>query len=301
DGVDPGLWDGNITEGCVASVLWDIFDSGFDNDDNIDNQFNKTWKIMTEYNPDDIDQFYSYWELEYGDGDIVDLSEIYCHYMIYKAGLIFIQSTPSSADIYLDGVYEGKTGIPIINIPAGYHLLEVKLDGYSTYSEIIDINTDDELDRTVSLLPLTGSVSITSNPTGASVSIDGVDRGVTPLTISGISEGTHSLSISKSGYEEHTEILTVVVGQTTEVNVSLTVVGVIPFPGTTSPPLDLDQDGLYEDVNGDGVFSFGDIRTFFENYDVWIPANEPVACFDFDHNSVIGFGDVRALFLEWGS
>ncbi|KQC03080.1 MAG: hypothetical protein APR53_06040 [Methanoculleus sp. SDB] len=76
---------------------------------------------------------------------------------------------------------------------------------------------------------------------------------------------------------------------------------VIPLPGCTNPPLDPDQDGLFEDVNGDGVFSFGDIRLFFEYYDVWIPANEPIECFDFDGNSAIGFGDVRAHFWEWGT
>ncbi|NYT06359.1 MAG: hypothetical protein GKC04_08370, partial [Methanomicrobiales archaeon] len=76
---------------------------------------------------------------------------------------------------------------------------------------------------------------------------------------------------------------------------------VVPFPGCTNPPQDLDHDGLYEDVNGDGIFSFGDIRLFFEYYDVWIPANEPIACFDYDGNGFIGFGDVRALFWMWGT
>ncbi|KQC05827.1 MAG: hypothetical protein APR53_01950 [Methanoculleus sp. SDB] len=74
-----------------------------------------------------------------------------------------------------------------------------------------------------------------------------------------------------------------------------------PFPGYTALPKDPDGDRLFEDVNGDGVFSFGDIRTFFEYYDAWIPANEPIECFDYDDNAVIGFGDVRALFFEWGT
>ncbi|KQC04047.1 MAG: hypothetical protein APR53_00245 [Methanoculleus sp. SDB] len=32
-----------------------------------------------------------------------------------------------------------------------------------------------------------------------------------------------------------------------------------------------------------------------------MPANEPIECFDFDGNGFIGFGDVRALFWEWGT
>ncbi|KQC04704.1 MAG: hypothetical protein APR53_02965 [Methanoculleus sp. SDB] len=74
-----------------------------------------------------------------------------------------------------------------------------------------------------------------------------------------------------------------------------------PLPGYTNLPQDPDGDGLFEDVNGDSIFSFGDIRTFFEYYDAWIPANEPGECFDYDNNSMIGFGDVRALFTEWGT
>ncbi|KQC05625.1 MAG: hypothetical protein APR53_07085 [Methanoculleus sp. SDB] len=76
---------------------------------------------------------------------------------------------------------------------------------------------------------------------------------------------------------------------------------VIQLPSCSAPPLDPDQDGLYEDVNGDTLFSFGDIRLFFEYYDVWIPANEPIECFDYDGNGFIGFGDVRALFWMWGT
>ncbi|KQC03989.1 MAG: hypothetical protein APR53_04245 [Methanoculleus sp. SDB] len=298
---DPGLYDGNVTEGCVASVLWDIFDSGNEYYDHIDNQFSKIWKIMTKYNPNDIDQFYDYWELEYGDGEIVDLSEIYWNYWIDKTGKLLVISTPPGADLYIDGMKRGKTGIPIGNIFSGHHIVDVKLDGYITYTGDVDINTNEVTEITVSLLPSTGSVSVTSDPSGASVSLDGVDQGVTPLTISGISEGPHSLTLAKSGYQDYTESVTVVAGQTTSIAVSLTVAGVTPLPGTSNPPRDLDQDGLFEDLNGDGVFSFGDIRMFFENYDVWIPANEPIGCFDYDGNGVIGFGDVRALFLEWGA
>jgi len=60
-------------------------------------------------------------------------------------------------------------------------------------------------------------------------------------------------------------------------------------------PLDADGDGLYEDANGNGRRDFADVVLFF-NEMTWIPANEPVAAFDFNGNGRIDFADVVWLF-----
>ncbi len=70
---------------------------------------------------------------------------------------------------------------------------------------------------------------------------------------------------------------------------------IVPFPGQTTPPQDLDHDGLYDDVNGNSRRDFGDIVLYF-NQMTWIPANEPVAAFDYNGNGRIDFGDVVSLF-----
>ena len=51
-GADGDLWDGNSVEGCVASILWDIFDPA--NDDDLNMGFEEIWSIMLEDNPDEI-------------------------------------------------------------------------------------------------------------------------------------------------------------------------------------------------------------------------------------------------------
>ena len=47
------------------------------------------------------------------------------------------------------------------------------------------------------------------------------------------------------------------------------------FPGSTALPRDLDGDGLYEDVNGNGRKDFADVVLFF-NQMSWCADNEPV-------------------------
>jgi len=75
------------------------------------------------------------------------------------------------------------------------------------------------------------------------------------------------------------------------------VVLVIPLPGHVNPPTDPDEDGLYEDLNGNGVLDFDDVTQFF-NYMEWIEVNEPISCFDFNGNGRIDFDDVVTLFDE---
>ena len=73
--------------------------------------------------------------------------------------------------------------------------------------------------------------------------------------------------------------------------------GVIPLPGYAKAPTDVNGDGKYEDLNGDGVLRFNDVVIFFNNLE-WIAANEPVAAFDLNGNGRIDFNDVVKVFQE---
>jgi PKD repeat protein len=79
--------------------------------------------------------------------------------------------------------------------------------------------------------------------------------------------------------------------------IEVDVTSVIPLPDYTDPPTDPDQDGLYEDLNGNLMVDFNDIVLYFQYMD-WIEANEPIACFDFNGNGLIDFDDLVKLFEE---
>lgn len=70
----------------------------------------------------------------------------------------------------------------------------------------------------------------------------------------------------------------------------------------TAPPTDPDVDGLYEDVNGNGVMDYNDIVSLFEAQDYLfyeVPAMIPY--FDFNGNGGIDFNDLIVLFGEIGA
>ena len=66
-----------------------------------------------------------------------------------------------------------------------------------------------------------GSIRVSSNPSGADVYVDGIHRGKTPLFISKIIEGAHSVKLTKLGYEDVSETIYVSVGETTYVSETL--------------------------------------------------------------------------------
>jgi PKD repeat protein len=69
----------------------------------------------------------------------------------------------------------------------------------------------------------------------------------------------------------------------------------VPVPPATAPPCDLDGDGTYEDVNGNGRVDFADV-TLFYNALGFCTANAPVAVFDFNGNGRVDFADVVTLY-----
>jgi hypothetical protein len=73
----------------------------------------------------------------------------------------------------------------------------------------------------VNLLQATGSISVASTPSGASVYLDGSSKGMTPKTITGVSAGSHTIKLSKSGYICYISDRYVKVGETKPINANL--------------------------------------------------------------------------------
>jgi hypothetical protein len=145
--------------------------------------------------------------------------------------------------------------VTITGIPLGLHNLRVTLSGYEDYSSWVIISNDKEVHvrlkvqsgsttipttvpttiptivptRTPTTVPTTvptgqlplsvktGTVSVSSTPTGARVFLDGVDRGTTPVTITGVPMGLHNLRVTLSGYEDYSTRFFLVSGKTVSV------------------------------------------------------------------------------------
>ena len=116
-------------------------------------------------------------------------------------GLAQFDSRPSGAEVVVDGVLRGKTPLKL-SLPVGSHALEIRSDA-GTRSLPLTIEAGTLVSQYVELLAsaerAAGRLDVSSDPPGAQVKIDGVAKGVTPLTLDAVEPGEHSVSLSRNG------------------------------------------------------------------------------------------------------
>jgi hypothetical protein len=145
-------------------------------------------------------------------------------------GSIIVTSYPDGATAYLDGRAGQYTPATFTSVSAGAgHTVQVSMAGYQTFTTTVYVDPAVPARVSASLIPSpreAGSLSVTSNPAGADIYIDGRYRGPTPAVIPGLVPGSHSVRVQKAGYDEFLSTVTVYAGQRTQVPVTFS-----PAPG----------------------------------------------------------------------
>jgi hypothetical protein len=83
---------------------------------------------------------------------------------------IGIFSDPENADVYIDGMHKGKTPVLMKDIAGGPHLVKIEKNGYQAMQEMLEVNQA-FMEKTYKLLPVTGGLSVKTDPDGADVVI----------------------------------------------------------------------------------------------------------------------------------
>jgi hypothetical protein len=138
----------------------------------------------------------------------------------YSTGLLTVTSNPSDAVVTVDGYNSETTPFVFTGLTTGYHTVEINYPGYEAYITDAYIDSGASMEVDADLVPLVnyGSMFVDSTPQGADVYMDGNYEGVSPVTISGVSEGPHQLELHLAGYEVLTTTENVIGGQGTTVN-----------------------------------------------------------------------------------
>lgn len=158
-------------------------------------------------------------------------------------GTLDIVSYPAGAAVFLDDKEAGTTPYQNFSVPIGNYSLKLVKAGYGDYCKTIYIykskvekvtalfsttevgcdgatgsvqvpededeeDTSDSGDTTDTVDAVAGETTFKTTPSSAEVKINGVLKGTTPLSTK-LSEGTHMLKISKSGYQIYQAFITV--------------------------------------------------------------------------------------------
>ncbi len=128
-----------------------------------------------------------------------------------------------NAEIWVNGEKKGSgrwSGM----LNSGPYIFEAKKAGYktSTISKQISSAQPNQSFTLPAPTPIVGSIMVDGTPINADVALDGKPVGQVPLKLNNILIGKHTITISKSGYQPYTAIITVAEGKTATVNATLT-------------------------------------------------------------------------------
>ena len=122
-------------------------------------------------------------------------------------GVLTVTTKPAGATVFLNGV-QVSTTTPYTNdiIAAGQYEIVVSKKDYQNVTRYIDISNGKEVKVHIDLELSYGIISVKSNPSGATVYIDGVEKGVTPLIITDEKVGSHTLRLKKDEFNTTEDI-----------------------------------------------------------------------------------------------
>lgn len=134
---------------------------------------------------------------------------------------LIVTSVPANADVFINGVLVGKTPFEQKNLEEGDYEIQVKMPNYKTFKETIKLEKGKKVEINVALEKTDIYVSITSNPQGANVYIDGLLMGKTPIELTELSEGEHILKLELDGYLPYETAFNVVKNKQVMLNINL--------------------------------------------------------------------------------
>lgn len=124
------------------------------------------------------------------------------------------------AEIWIDNQLKGLSNITE-ELRPGYYDVEVRKDNHRPVSRQLHVVSGLPLTITMDPIPIYGSLDVVSTPRGANVAIDGQSYGKTPITISDLFPGEHTVELSLSGFATQTRVVSISENQLTEVSATL--------------------------------------------------------------------------------
>ena len=135
-------------------------------------------------------------------------------------GKLLLTLKPRDAQVTIDSHTYGEIKSDL-TLAAGTHQLKVAKEGFHPYVSEIVLEEETPLEIEVDLKPILTSLKVTSEPPGASVTVDGKDKGKTPLTVKEVAFGQHEVAVRLGGHEKFLKTVDVNSDKALEVSAKL--------------------------------------------------------------------------------
>jgi len=161
-------------------------------------------------------------------------TSVYCPMSaLDTSGALYVISTPTGANVYLDAAYKGITPITLTHVATGTHILQIDHPGYYDWKSSVSVPAGGTRTIDATLNPMSTSTNgwlyVSSSPGGAEVTLDGSAMGQTPssgsLKLNNIATGSHTVVLTRPGYQQYSTTTVVSSNTVTEVSAILTASG----------------------------------------------------------------------------
>ena len=194
-----------------------------------------------------------------------------------------VQLTNGEADVYVNDKFVGKTPLESKNIKSGNNVVTIKNGSRQYQTSIKFLPSKKSMMHAVGIIRDLGvsdlfssgqefwfdrdnpsdSIRIVSEPSGATVSVDGTEVGKTPFASSVISPGDYELKISYPGYESQTARINVQSGYTLNGSIKM-----FPYPSSSVIKVFEGSQNLY-DVSIDNTSVTSDTQAWVKGLLYW--------------------------------
>ena len=166
---------------------------------------------------------------------------------------VTVASTPSGASVSVDRSPVGSTSLSL-KLEAGDRLVELRLSGFKLSSRRIRVVAGEPVDLGILRLePEDGLLVVVSQPSGATVTVDAVFSGSTPLELAVAPDTVHEVRVSLAGHAAVTEEISVGPGDRSEVRAVLEMLTGEVVITSRPPGAELLIDGVARGTTGQTV------------------------------------------------
>ncbi len=130
-----------------------------------------------------------------------------------EKGLLLLKTEPEGCDIQIDGVSIGRTPRLVTHLAVnGTYGVRFRKAGYLDQNISVRFEGRKPLVREEKMVLASGTIDISSEPSGAEVTVNGVVKGVTPLRVTEVPRGRATVKFRLDGFAEEIRELAINAG-----------------------------------------------------------------------------------------
>ncbi|WP_342676812.1 fasciclin domain-containing protein [Methanofollis sp. UBA420] len=274
----------DLSTGDVTVWYWDFGDGAFSTEQNPAHMYNTSGTFNVNLTVSD----------DTGASDSLEMPD---YINVSEAPPVIVPEIffePQNASVDVGGTVE--YALILNTAPDGLAGYTLNVDsGTEGVAEIVNVSYPDwAMPTNTSALPDT-TVEIKAGDMMDNITAGATNVSLANITVLGVMEGQANLSVevvrmtADGGGPIMPDMMTAAI------NVTPIATPPTPFPGYENPPTDPNNDGKYEDVNGNGEIEYDDVIALNTNMQ-WVEENNLVPLFDFNNNGKVDYDDIVMLF-----